>query len=102
MRLDQDKLEALCARWLGRPLEQPLRFALRPFSEEFEQCRHGTLRYVDALGDVGLAPTRSTKIAFDEYLLTLLLHHHPHNYSAEMTEPGPVPVPGLVAQPNAT
>jgi AraC-like DNA-binding protein len=96
VRLDQDKLETLCARWLGRPLEQPLRFALRPFSQEFEQFWQHTLRYIHALGDSGYAPTGSAKAAFDEYLLTSLLQHHPHNYSAEMTESGLVPVPGLV------
>jgi AraC-like DNA-binding protein len=96
VRLDQDKLQTLCARWLGRPLEQPLRFALRPFSEEFERFWQCTLHYIHDLGDGGFAPTRSAKRAFDEYLLTLLLHHHPHNYSAELAETGLVPVPGLV------
>jgi hypothetical protein len=34
VRLDADKLEALCAHWLGHPLQQSLRFAPRPFSED--------------------------------------------------------------------
>jgi hypothetical protein len=29
-----------------------------------------------------MAPT--AKAALDEFLLTLLLHHHPHNYSSEL------------------
>jgi len=32
----------------------------------------------------------------DEYLLTLLLHHHPHNYSDELARSVPTPVPGIV------
>jgi AraC-like DNA-binding protein len=32
----------------------------------------------------------------DEYLLTLLLHHHPHNYSEELAQSVPTPVPGIV------
>jgi AraC-like DNA-binding protein len=28
--------------------------------------------------------------------LTLLLHQHPHNYSDEMADPTPVPIPGMV------
>jgi transcriptional regulator GlxA family with amidase domain len=32
----------------------------------------------------------------DEYLLTLLLHHHPHNYSEELARTVPTPVPGVV------
>jgi AraC-like DNA-binding protein len=31
-----------------------------------------------------------------EYLLTLLLHHHPHNYSDELARSVPTPVPGIV------
>jgi hypothetical protein len=34
LRLDMDRLEAQCARWLGHPLEERLRFELRPFSDE--------------------------------------------------------------------
>jgi len=32
----------------------------------------------------------------DEYLLTLLLHHHGHNYSEELAQSVPTPVPGVV------
>jgi hypothetical protein len=31
VRVDVDRLEMLCARWLGRPLDQPLRFEMQPF-----------------------------------------------------------------------
>ena len=46
VRLDIDKLEAQCVRWLGHPLEEPLRFALRPFSDELEEIWRRTLSYV--------------------------------------------------------
>ena len=96
VRLDMDKLEAQCARWLGHPLEQPLRFALRPFSDELEQVWRRTLAYLWSSEEGSLPLTSAAKAAFDEYLLTLLLHHHPHNYSEEMAQPAPTPVPGLV------
>lgn len=96
VRLDTDKLEAQCARWLGHPLDQPLRFALRPFSDELEQIWRRTLSYLWSSEEGGLPLTSAAKAAFDEYLLTLLLHHHPHNYSAEMAEDDPAPVPGVV------
>jgi AraC-like DNA-binding protein len=95
VRLDTDKLEALCARWLGHPLEQPLRFALRPFSNELEQIWRRTLAYLWDSEESGLPLGAAAKAAFDEYLLTLLLHHHPHNYSDEMAE-DTAPVPGVV------
>jgi AraC-like DNA-binding protein len=96
VRLDTDKLEAQCARWIGRPLEEPLRFALRPFSDELEQLWRRTLAYLWSSEEGGLPLTGAAKATFDEYLLTLLLHHHPHNYSGEMDEKDGAPVPGLV------
>jgi AraC-like DNA-binding protein len=96
VRLDTEKLEQLCARWLGRPLEQPLRFDLRPFSEDLERTWQGSLAYLRSIegGRLPLAP--AAKVAFDEFLLTMLLHHHPHNFSEEMVGGVPTPVPGLV------
>jgi AraC-like DNA-binding protein len=96
IRVDMDKLETQCARWLGYPLEQPLRFALHPFSDELEQIWRRTLSYLWSSQDGGLPLTSAAKAALDEYLLTLLLHHHPHNYSEEMGQTAPTPVPGLL------
>jgi AraC-like DNA-binding protein len=96
VRLDMDRLEVQCARWLGRPLDQPLRFALQPFSDELEPLWRRTLSYLWFSEDSGLPLSAAAKAAFDEYLLTLLLHHHPHNYSDEMAEAGSTPVPGVV------
>ena len=84
VRLDTDKLETQCARWLGHPLEQPLRFALRPFSNDLEEIWRRTLSYLWCSGERVLPLGPAAKSAFDEYLLTLLLHHHPHNYSDEL------------------
>jgi AraC-like DNA-binding protein len=96
VRLDADKLEVLCARWLGRPLEQPLRFALSPFSQELELIWQRALAFLWSSEDGGLPVAGPARTAFDEFLLTLLLHHHPHNYSTEIRERGPTPVPGVV------
>jgi transcriptional regulator with XRE-family HTH domain len=84
VRVDVDRLEAQCARWLGHPLEEPLRFDLRPFSDELEQIWQRTLAYGWSREAVGMPLADAAKAALDEYLLTLLLHHHPHNYSEEL------------------
>jgi AraC-like DNA-binding protein len=96
VRLEIDKLEATCTRWLGHPLERPLQFALRPFSDALEQVWRQTLLYT-ASDEMG-GPTLSgpAKESFDEYLRTLLLHQHAHNYSEELTDPSPAPLPRLV------
>ncbi|MBX9842207.1 MAG: AraC family transcriptional regulator [Xanthobacteraceae bacterium] len=96
VRLDTDRLEVQCARWLGRPLDEPLRFALRPFSDELERLWRRTLAYLWSSEDGGLPLAGAAKAAFDEYLLTLLLHHHPHNYSEEMAERDSGLIPGVV------
>jgi AraC-like DNA-binding protein len=96
VRLDIDKLETLCARWLGHPLEEPLRFALRPFSDELEQIWRRTLAYLWSNEEHGLPLAPAAKAALDEYLLTILLHHHPHNYSDELAGTELAPAPGLV------
>lgn len=92
--LDIGKLEMLCSRWLGRPLDRRLRFALRPFSPDLEQVWQRSLAYLRPIQGVTLAP--AAKAAFDEFLLTLLLHQHPHNFSEELARPSPAPVPSLV------
>ncbi len=96
VRLDMNKLEVLCARWLGHPLDQPLRFAMRPFSEDLERVWQRTLTYLWSNDDAQLPLAGAARASLDEFLLTLLLHQHPHNYSEDMAEPAPVPVPGLV------
>ena len=96
VRLDADKLEALCARWLGHPLQQPLRFAARPFSEDLERTWRRTMSYLWSSDEGGLSLTGPAAAALDEFLLTLLLHQQSHNYSEEIAETMPVPVPALV------
>jgi AraC-like DNA-binding protein len=96
VRLDVDKLETLCARWLGHPLDQPLRFDLRPFSADFERVWQRTLSYLWSNEEGGLPLRGPARVAFDEFLLTLLLHHHPHNYSEALGAPAPTLVPGVV------
>jgi AraC-like DNA-binding protein len=96
VRLDHDKLETLCARWLGHPLEQPLRFALHPFSDDLERAWRRTLSYLWSNDEGRLPLVGAARASLDEFLLTMLLHQHPHTYSDEIAKPAPVPIAGLV------
>jgi len=98
VRLDMEKLEAQCRRLIGRPLDRPLRFALRPFSDELEQAWRRALAYIHSEEGGSLAFAPAVRAAFDEFLATLVLHHHPHTFSEELAESVPSPVPGLVRQ----
>jgi hypothetical protein len=89
LRGSLEKLTALCARLVGHPLDAPLTFALRPFSPQFEQLWQRTLAYVWPADQLGLEAGTSSNGAFDEYLCTLLVNHHPHNYSDELAGPAP-------------
>lgn len=96
VRLGAEQLETLCARWLGYPLTQPLRFSLHAFSPQLEQVWQRTLAYLWAFESNGRSLVGAAKASFDEYLLTLLLHQHPHNYSDDLQAPPAPPVPRLV------
>ena len=78
------------------PLDEPLRFALLPFTDELERLWRRTLAYLWSSEEGGLLLTAAAKASFDEYLLTLLLHHHPHNYSEEIAAKNGALVPGVV------
>lgn len=96
VRLDLDKLHTLCARWLGHPLERPLRLSLGPFSKELERAWRRTLEYLWSAEEGSLPLPHAARAAFDEFLLTMLLHRHPHNYSGEIAGSVAVPVPSLI------
>lgn len=96
VHLDMEKLEAQCGRLLGRPLDRSLRFALRPFSDELEQAWQRAMAYIQSNEGGNLAFAPAVRSAFDEFLMTLLLHNHPHNFSDELAEGARTLVPGLV------
>jgi AraC-like DNA-binding protein len=86
VRLDVDLLERLCSRWLGRPLPQSVRFELRPFSPQFQQTWAHLLALMDSSQTWNLPAAAAA--SFEEYVLTLLLQGHPHNFSDALREPG--------------
>jgi AraC-like DNA-binding protein len=96
LRLDVDRLERLCGRLLGHPLDEPLRFALSPFSAEFERTWRHTLLYLSSWQNEALQIPEISRAALDEYLLTLLLHQHPHNYSDALAKIESPAIPSLI------
>jgi AraC-like DNA-binding protein len=84
VRLDIRRAEALCARLINHDLDRPLQFELRPFSEQLEKMWSQAL---DLLLTVENGALRSSSVAaasLDEFLLSLLLTNHPHNYTKEL------------------
>ena len=94
VRLDADLLERLCSRWLGYPIAQNVQFDLKPFSTEFQRNWGHVLSLMES-NEVLNLPLAATA-SFEEFVLTLLLHGHPHNFSDALREPVPVAASGLV------
>ncbi|MDM0035820.1 AraC family transcriptional regulator [Variovorax sp. J22P271] len=93
---DKHKLEALCGRWLGHPLDDELRFELAPFSSALERTWTSTLALLDGGGSPALSA--AAEASLEEFLLTVLLQQHPHNFSDELARPQPTLAPRLVRQ----
>jgi AraC-like DNA-binding protein len=96
VRLDIDRLERLCSRWLGRPLDRPLRFVLKPFSPELQRLWDRLLTFLQSVNEDQLAPGAVVTASLDEFILTTVLGGHPHSFTDDLAAPVPAVVPGIV------
>jgi AraC-like DNA-binding protein len=94
LRLDRQRLELLCSRWLGHPLDEGLRFALAPFSDTLQRTWNSTLALVES-STLNALP-QAAEAALEEFVLTLLLRGHPHNFSELLERPEREPGSRLV------
>ena len=86
-RVDLDQLERMAGRWLGHPLDVPIRFVLRPFTEELDHAWQQATQLIVAASGVGCSLPEAALKSLDEFMLSLLLHGHPHNYSESLRNP---------------
>jgi AraC-like DNA-binding protein len=97
LRVDIDRLETQCAAWLGHPLDRPLQLALHPLADPVERLWQETINILlETERSAFPLPQLATEPLVD-FLLSLILHRHPHNHSAELTRPVRAAVPRLVA-----
>jgi AraC-like DNA-binding protein len=87
LKLDTRRVELLCGRWLGHPLDEELRFALTPFSGTLQRTWNSTLAVLESGGFGVNALPQAAEAALEEFVLTLLLRGHPHNFSEELERP---------------
>lgn len=97
LRVDVSRLEAMCTRWLGHPLDGPIQFALQPSSETFEKAWQDTMRLVLSFGSMSQRLPNGAAASLDDFLLSLMLRGHPHNFSSELASPVRAATPRLVA-----
>lgn len=83
VRLDIERLESQCARMLNRPLERGLRFELRPFSSALEKAWAEAVNLVTTYAAMDLMLPIAAAASLDEFLISLVLTQHPHNYTED-------------------
>jgi AraC-like DNA-binding protein len=93
VRIDLALLDELCARRLGRRVDDPVRFLLMPFSRELENAWQSAMNLALAYESAGIQLPPHASKAFDEFMLSLLLDLAPHNYSDEIKRPHPLAAP---------
>jgi AraC-like DNA-binding protein len=98
VRVDLALLDELCARRLGRGLDDPVRFLLTPFSRELEKAWQSAMNLALGYEAAGIALPPRTAKAFDEFMLSLLLDLAPHNYSDDIKVPHPVAAPRMLRE----
>ena len=98
IRLDKDVVETLCSRLINRPLDVPLRFRLTPFSAELETAWRQALQIIRGCDDQGLALAAHAWKHFEEFLATLVLEAHPHNFSEVLKKESSAADPRLVRE----
>ncbi|ULU26565.1 AraC family transcriptional regulator [Dyella terrae] len=99
VRLDIERVEALCSSWLNVPaLDRPLRFDLNPFSAALEQAWSQAVGLIVSYARSGLLLPASAIANLDEFIVSLVLSQHPHNYSDDLRRPQKGLPPRLVRE----
>jgi AraC-like DNA-binding protein len=87
VRVNLDELEQMAGRWLGHPLDAPIRFDLRPFTSELNLAWRQASQLLTTVSGMAAQPPEAVLKSLDEFMLSLLLHGHRHNYSEQLHDP---------------
>jgi AraC-like DNA-binding protein len=98
VRLDIEATEALCSRLLNAALDEPLRLQLRPFSPELEIAWQEAVRLLLRYDELGIALPPAAAVHLEEFIGTLILERHPHNYSDALSAPQQAAPPRVVRE----
>lgn len=98
IRLDIDWMETLCARLLNCALDRPLRLELRPFSTELEMAWREAMLLLLKYDEWGITLPPVAMLHLEEFICTLILERHPHNYSDDLSAPFPAAAPRIVRE----
>jgi AraC-like DNA-binding protein len=98
VRLDIDRLEMQCAHMLGHPLDRGIRFELRPFSPMLERAWAEAVNLVTTYAGMSVTLPPAAAASLDEFMNSLLLTQHGHNFTDEMQSRVRAPPPRLIRE----
>ncbi|MEJ0086759.1 MAG: helix-turn-helix transcriptional regulator [Pseudomonadota bacterium] len=98
VKLDIDRVEEHCARILNRPLDRGLRFELRPFSPSLEKAWTEAVGLVVRYANMNLVLPAASAASLDEFMISLVLNQHRHNYTDEFDARPRVLPPRLIRE----
>jgi hypothetical protein len=98
VRLDIERVEALCSKVINRPTDRPLQFVLQPFAPLLEKAWAEAVRLVLTYEEMSVGLPAAAAASLDEFLLSLLLTKHPHNYTDEMHDRHRAAPPRLIRE----
>jgi len=98
VRVDIERLEMLCSRWLNFPLDRPLRFELRPFSAELETAWAQAVALIQTYERMTIVLPQAAAASLDEFMLSLVLAQHPHTYSDDLRRLSRAALPRIVRE----
>jgi AraC-like DNA-binding protein len=81
IRLDKVFVEDFCSRLLNRPIDQPIRFELTPFSQPLELAWQQAVQTMQVVQSADLVSSSTALRRLEEFMAALILESHPHNYS---------------------
>jgi transcriptional regulator GlxA family with amidase domain len=91
-------MEALCSRLLNSGLGEPLRLQLRPFSPELEIAWQEAVRLLLRYDELGIALPPAAALHLEEFVGTLILEGHPHNFSDALSDQRQAAPPRVVRE----
>jgi AraC-like DNA-binding protein len=98
VRVDIGHLESLCSRLLNFPLDRPLRFELRPFSSDLERAWDRAVGLISAYAQMNIVLPQPAALSFNEFMLSMVLTQHPHNYTDDLRKHSRAAAPRIVRE----
>jgi transcriptional regulator GlxA family with amidase domain len=83
---------------LNFSLDRPLRFELRPFSSDLERAWSQAVGLISAYEQMNIVLPQLAAMSFNEFMLSMVLTQHPHNYTDDLRKHSRAAAPRIVRE----